>query len=400
MRKLIIGFLLITGYIPALQAQKLPWRKVPLQHLQGTSQITQIDIGRQLEQRLARTYQQAKQAQTQISANHHLIMGEPIQKIFKTQKLNSSELYPHQQTFLKNSKQTGHYLGARNNRLVMQEIPRLQTVFDQIDENLPLLQQAASSTPQPQDPIPWLAEIMPEQTTQLFVGESHGHQEIHQAVARLVQHVRARQPEREIFLFTEFLPEDFIWGREPKSKTLHLPKNLQEHFPTWNQALEAHVQVVGLELPAAIDNSCKIQCLNAQGTKKIRSVWMSLEGIRLRNECWQKTLAKYRALHPNALFIIYTGADHSMYNRPFTLAKKNEYTFVSVLYPARYRSFEPSGRFSCTLVAKPMKGPLERLVDQLDFQCPVVQFQSPDLAQIAGFDVRIKLPVQLPDIDY
>lgn len=399
MRKLITGLLLTVGCISALQAQKLPWRKAPLQHLQGVSQITQINIGRQLDQRLARTYQQAKQAQAQMPVQCRLIMGEPIQQIFKTYDLNPKELYP-EQTFLKNSRQTGKYLSARNNRLFMQEIQRMQTVRAQIDENLPRLQQEASSTPQPQDPISWLADIVPEQTTQLFVGEAHLYREIHQAVARLVRSLRARQPEREIFLFTEFLPENFTWGKEPKHKILQIPEYLQSHFPTWEQAAEAQVQVIGLELPAAVDDFCEVRYLNPQGDRDKQSVWMSLEGVRLRNERWQKTLAQYRAQHPNALFIIYTGADHSMYNRPFTLANPNEHTFVSVLYPNRYRAFEPSGRFSCVPVAKPMKGPLERLVDELDFQRSVVQFQSPGLSQIAGFDVRIKLPVKLPDIDY
>lgn len=399
MRKLITGLLLLVGCISALQAQKLPWRKVPLQHLQGTSKITQINIGRQLEQRLAHTYRQAKQAQAQIPANYRLIMGEPIQQIFKTYELDPKELYP-EQTFLKNSSQTGNYLSARNNRLFMQEIQRMKTVWAEIDENLPQLQQAASATPQPQDPIAWLAEIVPEQTTQLFVGESHGHKEIHQAVVRLVEHLQARQPEREILLFTEFLPENFTWNKRSKHKISQLPEILQGHFPTWDQIAELQIPVIGIELPAAADDVCKIRYLNTQGRWDIQNVWMSLEGVRLRNERWKKTLAQYRTQHPDALFVIYTGADHSMYNRPFTLANKNEHTFVSVLYPDRYRAFEPSGRFSCTTVAKPKAGPLERLVDELDFQRSVVQFQSPGLSQIAGFDVRIKLPVKLPDIDY
>ena len=76
-----------------------------------------------------------------------------------------------------------------------------------------------------------------------------------------------------------------------------------------------------------------------------------------------------------------------------------EQPFVSVLYPTHYESFVPAGRFSGKIAAKPMRGPLEKLVDQLDFQHPIVKWESADLAQIAGFDVRIKIPVQLPNVD-
>ena len=91
-----------------------------------------------------------------------------------------------------------------------------------------------------------------------------------------------------------------------------------------------------------------------------------------------------------------------MYNRPFTLstAQAGEHPFVAVLYPDKYRAFEASGRFSGTIVEKPMPGPLERLVNRLDFQRAVVKWKSADLPQIAGFDVRIKLSVNLENADY
>ena len=399
MRKLLTGLLLLLECIGPLQAQKLPWRKAPLQHLQGSSKITQIHVSYQLERRLAKTYQQARKAQTQLPENYNMIMGESIQKVFNPWKLDPKILYP-QQTFLKNSRQTGNYLAARSNRLLLQEIHRMQKVWAQIDENLPRLKQEAAGTPQPQDPVAWLAEIVPQQTTQLFIGEAHGYREIHQAVAQLTQYLRARHPQREIFLFTEFLPEDFIWQEDRQVRTSEIPQHLQKHFPTWEQARKVQVQVIGLEIPTAIGNVCEVRYLNARGRMDTENVWESLEGVRLRNERWQKTLTQYRDQHPDALFVIYTGADHAMYNRPFTLATSNEPTFVTILYPNKYQTFEPSGRFSSRAVAKPMRGPLERLVDKLDLQRQVVMWQSSDLPQIAGFDVRIKIPVELPDVDY
>ncbi len=200
-------------------------------------------------------------------------------------------------------------------------------------------------------------------------------------------------------MFTEFLPENFIWtGRNPRIFTI--PDYLQKFFPLWDQALKAQITTIGLELPAAVDDMCVVRYLTSDDNLDKQSVWASLEGVRLRNERWEKTLARYREQHPNALFIIYTGANHSLYNRPFTLANMpGEQPFVSVLYPTHYESFAPAGRFSGKIVAKPMRGPLEKLVDQLDLQHPIVKWESADLAQLAGFDVRIKIPVQLPNVD-
>lgn len=403
MRNVIILSLLCCLSAPALYAQRpfrMPINKpAPKMTLQGKSTLPKMNISRQLDQRMAQTYRQAKQAQMQLQLNHNIIMGEPIQQIFKTEELNNPELYPDLKDFLKNSSQTGKYLVARNNRLFVREVRRMQKVRAQIDKNLPRLREEASATPQPQNSMAWLAKILPASTTQFFIGEAHGYNEIRQSVAKLVQEIRARQPQRKIIMFTEFLPENFKWtGRKPS--ITEVPEVLQKYFPIWNQSLQAQTDVIGLELPNAVDDYCEIRYLNHLGNLDRQTVWASLEGVRLRNERWQKTLAHYRAQYPDALFIIYTGADHSMYNRPFTLATPGEHTFVTVLYPERYEAFAPSGRFTGTYVAKNMRGPLERLVDKLDFQRLVIKWQSSDLPAIAGFDVRIKVPVTLPNVDY
>lgn len=404
-RLLLTALLLGTTLLP-LQAQGwLTLFKKAKPSAESTSVtlggLSSRQISRQLEQRLTRTYLQAKQAQLALSSDHRMIMGEPIQKVYSSWELNPKELYPNQ-SFLKNSVQTGDYLAARNNRLFLREIERVQKVWAQIDANLPRLKEEAANTPQPQDPVAWLSQIIPPQTTQLFIGEAHGFNEIHQAVSTLVQNLQTRFPQRKILVFTEFLPEGITWSKKPDLSKI--PDYLHKHFSIWDDLLEANISVIGLEMPSAVTDDCVVRYLNDEGALRRQTVWASLEGVRLRNERWQKTLAKYREQFPDALFIVYTGADHVMYNRPFTLAaQKKEKPFVSVLYPDRHGAIESSGRSffsSGTLVAKPMRGPLERLVDKLDFQRPVVKWQSPDLPAIAGFDVRIKLPVKLKYIDY
>ncbi len=403
MRKQVISCMLVAMLAGPVCAQRplwwLGWRASATQAgVQGPAKLATINVSHQLDRRMATTFAQAYRAQAQLPANRRMIMGEPVAQVFKSGELKPHELYP-EQTFLKNSTQTGKYLAARNNRLLLQEIRRMQTLWQQIDDNLPRLHSEAAHTPQPEDPALYLADSMPPQTTQFFIGEAHGYPEIHQVVSQVVQHLRAKQPAREMFLFTEFLPENFQWtGGRPGIALV--PEYLHSFFPVWNQIRQAGVSVIGLELPNAVDDMCTVRYAQANGAISKQSVWATLEGVRLRNERWQKTLARYRAQHPDALFIIYTGADHSLYNRPFTLATPDEHTFVSALYPNKYPRWVSSGRLTGTTQVTPMRGPLERLVDQLDFQRDVVKWQSPDLVTLSGFDVRIKLPVKLPEIDY
>ena len=400
MHKLLLLCLLLLLTISPLHAQRTwekLWKTAMSKPTQSKTKLMDLNISRQLDLRMNQTFRQAKQAQMQLPPNSKIMMGNPILQIFNTEELHAHELYP-QQTFLTNSAQTGKYLVARNNRLFVQEIRRTKQVLAQINENLPRMRQEAVETEQPADAVDWLANLLPPTTTQLFIGEIHGYPEIHQFVARLTQELRLKQPTRKIILFTEFLPENFKWtGQYPHIS--EVPEIFSEYYSVWRQALKAGIPTIGLELPAVMNSACHVRYLNKKGTLNKKMVWDSLEGIRLRNEHWKKTLSAYRAQYPDALFIIYTGAAHCLYNRSFTLASTEEQTFVSILYPDQYTSFVDSGPFAYTLVAKPMPGPLERLVDQLDFERPIIKWQSPDLAPIAGFDVRIKLPVSLPGID-
>ena len=134
------------------------------------------------------------------------------------------------------------------------------------------------------------------------------------------------------------------------------------------------------------------------------SIWATLEGVRLRNERWINTLSSYRTKYPDALFIVYTGADHALYNRPFSLATHfpQEQTFVTALYPDKGTDFISDGKWwhVPSMTEKSYLGPLEQIHKQADFPQPVLKWSTPQLSQIAGFDVRIKIPVKLPDLDY
>lgn len=402
MHKLLLLCCLLVTTSSSVYAQKELGRVLlsPVSKVgQNETLLNGINISRQLKLRVDKTFQQAQELQKQLPQEYNLLTGEPIQKIYSPQILNPQELYPHN-TFLKTHKQTGNYLIARNNRLFLREVRRMKQIWAQVNENLPRLQQEAQATEQPENQVSWLVEAIPPQTTQLFIGEMHGYPEISRFMSRLLPELRTQYPSRKIILFTEFLPENLKWtGQRPSTK--EVLESLHSYYPIWDSALQAQIEVIGLEIPVATkeNDCCEVRYTDRQGGSRKQRVWASLEGIRLRNERWKKTLATYREKYPEALFVIYTGSMHSLYNAPFTLAHCAEQTFVSVLYPERYVDFESSNRIS-ELEDKPMPGPLESLIDQMDFHRSVVKWQSPDLPAIAGFNARIKIPVSLPYIDY
>ena len=382
--------LLTCETLHAQRPLRLPWAKHPPRTTwAGKSDLAHMNVSYQLEKRLTQTFEQALQVQKQLPAGYNFLVGDPIQEVFKIGQLNQWELYP-EQTFLKNSEQTGNYLASRSNRLVLQEVQRVSQTWAQLNQNVTRLRQEAANTPQPQDPVAWLAQIIPSQIDQLFIGESHGYEKIREFVTHFLPQLRARFTEREILLFTEFLPENFKWT-EPAAHDTQFPELIRQYFPIWNAALKAHIQPIGLELPGVINDPGEMRYIDRKGHFKVNKIWASLEGMRLRNERWKKTLAAYREQHPHALFIIYTGVDHSLYNAPFPLATCDPKTFVTTLYPDKATDLESFSLLSSRMVAthsKPAAG--EELVDQ----CEIVQWKSPDFPPLTGFDVRIKWPVK------
>ena len=209
-------------------------------------------------------------------------------------------------------------------------------------------------------------------------------------MANFIPQLRALFPQREIILFTEFLPENFKWAGKP-IRGIEFPNALREYFPIWNVALEAQIQVIGLEAPDVLEGPCEVRYLNEKHNLRVDKIWGSLEGLRIRNDRWQKTLAAYRRQYPDALFVVYSGVGHSLYNGPFTLATPDSKTFVTAHYPSKDSDLDSFPPFSSRMVAtRPEPVVSEELADP----CEVVQWKSPDLPAITGFNVRIKWPVK------
>lgn len=336
--------------------------------------INYFPISTVLQKRIETTYRQALDAQQELSPDFTFV-GSPIKDVAFTYKLKPAKLYPDH-PFLISPSQTGKYMTARSNRLLIQEVQRLKQLRKQIDNNLPRLQRQAARSEHPKNPVQWLVRTIPSQTNQLFIGEFHEQTSIYKFVSQLLPALRKRFAQREIILFTEMLPANFIWNGQTRA-TSKLPASLSDYFPIWQVASQANIQTVGLELPEAIACPCLTLCTGPKENEYIRSIWDSLEGIRLRNESWQRIVDTFRQQHPDALFIIYTGSAHVFYNHPFTLARPDKNTFVLVFYPQEYLSYTPQDN---------------KLLVPLTFPQRVIKWQTPDLPPLAGFDVRIAVP--------
>ena len=141
-----------------------------------------------------------------------------------------------------------------------------------------------------------------------------------------------------------------------------------------------------------------MEYLNREGNKiQTRPHWGHLEGVRLRNEAWVRTLEKYHAENPDALFVVYSGSAHSSYNVPFTLstAMAKEIPFVVTLYPDVVFKLKPGGWWVSSLEEDPVpfEEPLEQMTQKGAFPQKTIQFQDPELAKLAGFNVRLRLPI-------
>ena len=214
----------------------MPFKKAPLART-----YSQFQISIQLERRAAASFKQAAVQQSTLNNERAFTIGEPIHHVLHPTTLDPKLIYPNN-PLLTTSRQTAHYMTARNNRLFLNERRRVEKLWAQIDEQLPRFQQAAQETPQPQQPINWLAKQISPQVNYLFVGEIHGYQEIRHSVQELLIALRAEQPNREIFLFTEFLPEKLHYQSRQDAK--NVPVYLHQHFPIWEQAIEENISVM------------------------------------------------------------------------------------------------------------------------------------------------------------
>ena len=381
---------------------------IPLLPKVADTGLHSFQISKILKTRLWDSFGRACSLQATISECHAMIYGEPVYDFVADKPFSPGTLYP-QVNFLKTSKQAQNYMLARNNRLFAQEVARLnQTIWPILDKKLPALRYASEQLPQVLDPLGWMAQQVVLQNKKfLFIGEVHEFPEIQESVRQFLTTLRELAPTRPIIVLTEFLPaeyewylpEEFILPDEKRYFMQHsVPQYLQEDYrPIWDDIVQQNMRVIGLEPYRVLNDGSKIKYVSRGGDLLKQEMWTTLEGMRIRNEAWKKTIEKYRQENPEALLVVYTGAAHSLYTSPFSIVNGYEDdAFVLTFYPARRVFIKTDVDEQPVAATTSLTDPLERLTNfTQSFPQTVLFLDRPDLARVVGFDGRIKVEVDL-----
>lgn len=397
---ILVGLLIFPLHVEAGKKPTKPRKVKTVEPLRRTDVLNRYSdpaiqrrISNLLRKRVQTTFQQA--------ANVHLSLGEhlrshsaaPVSKMLELKNKRWREIYPDK-PFLTTQRQAANYMLARSNRLFIREEERIVELSIDIWEHFPQLKEAAQNTPQVEEYVSWTVKQIPSKTNLLFLGEVHYVREIQQSIKEFIELLAQRRKGQKIFLFTEFLPENVHYTKENLQKTEEIFVSKRE---IWVSALENDIEVIGLE-PSYVfgDRRTKTAELNAEGTAfGSLSQWGHLEGMRLRNEAWVRIIEKYRAENPDALFVVYTGSAHIKYNYPFTLSHTfaNENPFVIALCPSHaIKKVATLDNGEIVRDVVPYHDMLEQIAIE-EFAQRAIQITDPELALLAGFDIRLKIPV-------
>ena len=277
----------------------------------------------------------------------------------------AQDIYPTV-PFLTTNEQANLYLQRKINREVVKGIASYKKLYNQTSARLEDLKQAQLKfTHDPEEDVNWLAKQIPQNTSYLLLGEHHGTPKIPPTVNTLIRTLRQQQPERQIFLFTEFIYH-----------TNHLVVN--EFYKNMLTDLESdknlNIPVIGLETELADSE------VHVVGTNGIfinsTDFWATREGLRIRNNYWLNILKKYRAAYPDALFIVYGGIGHLGYTYPYSISNlfPEKKTFVISFTPEIYTT------------------DFDYFTKKKFYPERVLQFNDSKLSRLAGFDVQLRMP--------
>ena len=220
-------------------------------------------------------------------------------------------------------------------------------------------------------------------TDYLLLGEVHREPAVQRNIATFIQHLRQRFPQRTIFMFSEFLPQDIPW-----EQVLSLPRFPIPYIRVWTECSFANIPVVGLEPNFVVDMPYPLivsaESLALPGSMQhTKPMWATVEGTRLRNQHWMKLLHQYRQEYPDALFVVHAGTAHVEYNEPYSLG--------SQLAKERTQVF--------TFEVPHQPSDFHQLTNH-HFKDRILQFQNKKLSHMAGFDISIKIqprPTPIPE---
>ena len=388
--RILLLTLLVTSTTATVYAQASFKQAVRAAHAlknPATLPITTSQISNQVTRSLMLRAQRAGfQAQTQLLTHplaHRFLDQVSVLEIGSAisapLRADPMQLYPNA-PFLKNEDHLTLYFLSQISRRTAQLSPQLQRQQEQLDQLLPQLVQAKTPIDHPQEQdIAWLAKQIPADTSFLLLGEAHGYPEIAFNVVKLLKELQQTQ-DRPVLLFTEFLPENAVWG--VNMHDTRLPK----YAPAWEMARLMSIPVIGLE-PPFVEN-------NLRTTSEFeRNIWCSIEGTRLRNNRWLTLLRHAREHFPQALIVVYGGAFHMAYDWPYSLGKQleNEHPFVVTFYPTHLYRTDGNVTYATS--------PFDLNTQGLLAQERILQFTDKELAKVAGFDVQLKIPLSPESYD-
>ena len=264
--------------------------------------------------------------------------------------------------FLTTAEQADLYMRRNINREIIKDASLHTKLRNSVLDHLEDFERAqVQISHEQEEDAAWLAKQIPQDTLYLLVGETHGMTEVQPALNTLIRTLRAQQPERKIFLFTELIFHE----------SHRVVNEFYEKFFTEISSDEAlNVPVIGLDMEIT---DLPIPMVGELGhSLNAVDIWSTREGVRIRNNYWLKILKKYRAENPDALFIVYGGKGHMGYTYPYSMGQLLQKTFV-IMYTPKWRSTV-----------------FDKLSNRKFIKARVLQFNDKALSRLAGFDVQIR----------
>lgn len=350
--------------------------------------LSSARVSLQLRSRVKDTFKRAIDAQMKHSAVANMIEVGPSWFINPPIVSPAQELYPNK-NFIETPQQLSDYFLSEHNRNLLFFMRQREQWRRQVVSNIPDFHHAKKElTHPPQQDMAWLVQQLPKQVTYLLIGEIHYFPNIRQQIASLLREVRTRYPKRPIFLLTEFLPN----GNENLSTD---EENSPENYNSvWETARQEGISVVGLEPQFVMDNlRTRVWYKSlSPGTHTLvsqnKSLWASLEGMRLRNDQYLSTIEEYHRRWPKALLIVYAGANHILYTEPYSLSQSLDgpKTFTVAFFPTYVEENNKRTPLTSSFDYATRGEFLDRVLQFDQLSAP-----TEDLSKLAGFNVRFRI---------
>lgn len=332
--KTVFLLLACCAFSGTLLAQPLAKGALPAARKALTAgQISSSQITRILTQRVQRTRVDV----TRLLPKHKEVLFDeelPASRILRWPSKNLGfTLYPNVAFWDKLSAEDKRsYFLAANNRAIQRLMRERTQAMEQLKRLLPRMwNEKITFDNQPAEKQ--LVAAIPEQAKYILLGEEHNQQPVQVFVSRVLREYRAAYPDRKIILLTEFLPA----GIKKKNSFL---QDMKEFAPAYAQvfstALGSGMQVHGLEPRCMYYDDGQAEVPQANQTKETFDLAILPEAIRLRNKFWLEQIKYFRQQNPDAVFIIYAGAEHLSYSAPFSVGAQlpQQETFSAHVFKA------------------------------------------------------------------